>query len=613
MAANPRSIPVGSLADLSPQFAFTRPDNRTFFDFQLAAVHFCADRLTANQATVLALDTGLGKTIVVRAITERLGAKCVAVSVPGALVRQFAESLRRYPWATAADACPSVAPIETGKQLRAAVGKNGFLVVNRALDPGATELFGACELLVFDECHQSQTLRAYKRAIALAPGCPCLFLSATASESEELINQFDPVQCHSHVRRLSGAPLLNKFATACFVIRKTARVLSRLGLAQPALSFLDVPLTIPPSHYLESVLRSLSFDYRNLDLRVHVLLALVDLYQEIATRAAPVLRCLLDEMARSKVVLACERGADERSRVLLGRPLPPELKLAGAAARRSRYCCPCCALTPAEYNYLNDLHLMAQPTPKPFWAEASGRALAAACVLLRFPSARALRTTLVHYPLPSDSVGFVLTSDKSAATRALTIKRFKAHGGYRAALKTLRQAGRGGGCHPTAIARVFAAGSGLSYFVVRKVASFLTRRRILLCDATVDVGFDLHHHLEAILTSQVPRSRVDVLQLVGRVSRICTEVKAQPAIGVVCHAASGTLEDVCFKKHIRRELDATVTDWEAQPPPPSNDEDDDGAALAAGVRARLLGFPDLLQHYEELRSRSRVCMRAIQR
>ena len=604
MAGATGEPPEGSGADLSPLFAFSRPDARTFFDFQLAAVHFCADRLQANRDAVLALDTGLGKTIVLRAVAERLNKTCVAVFVPGGLVRQVGESLRRYPWESTAAPVAAVHLAETGKQLRAAAGKKGFLVVNRALQltAEAATFLGDCDLLVFDESHQAQTMRVHKHTSGHAPGVPSLFLSASASEGEELVNYFNGV-AGAHSRRKAAPSLtVNKFAEANFVIKKTSRVLRLLGVARPELAFLEVPLNTEQAAYEDSLLRLIAYDYRNLDLRVHVVLAVIELFPAAAVRGRRVLLGLLNDMAHFKDVLPRDGKADERARALLGVEFPSNLRLGAGGGQRVRYRCACCNLTTAEYNYLNDIHLMAMPSPKPFWAEEKRNDVEAATLLIRFPSSKWITTTLKAFPVPADTVAFVLTSDKSAAARAIAVKRFKSHDGYRAALKSLRQAAH---CsRATAIGRVFAPMSGLAQYVVSKVGSFLARRRLLLCDSTVDVGFDLHKHLEGIITTQVPRSKVDLQQLIGRVSRICTDVEDQGPIRVVSHSTTGTLENILFKNHLQLEMEGESWGPPARPA-------EEAESLDARLRARLIGFPELLQRFELLRSGSLPCRHAI--
>ena len=63
---------VGALGDQGSRFDFARPHGGGFFDFQCAAVAFCVERLQAGQDAVLALDTGLGKTVVLRGILQAL-------------------------------------------------------------------------------------------------------------------------------------------------------------------------------------------------------------------------------------------------------------------------------------------------------------------------------------------------------------------------------------------------------------------------------------------------------------------------------------------------------------------------------------------------------------
>jgi hypothetical protein len=80
------------------------------------------------------------------------------------------------------------------------------------------------------------------------------------------------------------------------------------------------------------------------------------------------------------------------------------------------------------------------------------------------------------------------------------------------------------------------------------VESYLARPRLLLADATVDIGFDLHRHVDGLYISR--ETYVELCQISGRVSRIAVDREDQGTFDVYTHCIQDTLDDALFLKHI---------------------------------------------------------------
>jgi hypothetical protein len=89
-------------------------------------------------------------------------------------------------------------------------------------------------------------------------------------------------------------------------------------------------------------------------------------------------------------------------------------------------------------------------------------------------------------------------------------------------------------------------------FVKRTLSCFLAKRRIMICDNSVDLGFDLHRHVDALLLPRLVPDRTALLQLSGRISRIAVDIKDQGTIRILSNMYEGTLDEL-FLKHVQQE------------------------------------------------------------
>lgn len=516
------------VADAGPGFTFVRPDDRTLYDFQDAAVNHCVDRIKKTRRAVLALDTGLGKTCVVRSVVDRLGVKALVV-VPGGLVRQVAAALARFPWESPAAPSAVVVRAETGRELAAALGAlqpHGILVANRALRFSGSEMkrYG---LLVVDEVHQRQSavvVRKLGGAGCCFPRVPTLFVTASP-ESSWALPQLVFGNMRSWVRNA-------EWEQEVFLVKKTPRVQGILGVARPRPLLLDLPLADSDAYDAE-LMRML----------------------ETSMPASAVVRMTISVgFGIPRLLDGCRRCL----RVSLDRmdheTLSPELLVDAVtfaesgemSGDRSRWgpsgkgVCVCCGLTYGERVALARCHARNTPDPPPPWVHSS---LGVTSVVVRFPTKRALEDALQRHPVPSPVVSHILTSDKSASYRARLVQRFAGRDGQKTKLAVLSRAARNGTA-PELFLNVCALGMGTMFLSF--VEQCLARPRLLLADATVDVGFDLHRHVDGVYMPRLPPNRSELQQIVGRVCRIAVERKDQGTVDVISHRYRDSIDDILW-------------------------------------------------------------------
>jgi hypothetical protein len=580
----------GSLSDRSGLYSFIRPDGETLFDFQLAAVSHCVGRLAQGEAAVLGLDTGLGKTFTVRAVLDAMKARALVI-VPGGLVRQVAQSLRRMPWEKSDNLVVLIA--ETGKQLGGERPPHDVLVVNRALG-GASRDREQYDVVVVDEAHQRPSVRTVCRGYGRQRDTPVLFLTACPGEAPDLADWFRP-----YGSRRSAAHS-KAFAESCFVIEKTPRVLETLGAARPRMVLL--PGETPDlATYGTEVLHGLNYTGSIGPIsRARAVLHVADTFPMVAAAAARMVRYEAVEalsidppvtFPRGDFVRRCKDLCDAHNVPWPGPP--PVLVSEEGTAADERLRCRCCGLNDAECSALYTAHCRAAPTVLPPWAEEANHAKGFTSALVRFPNKSCIDDALRQHPVPPSVLVFVLTTDKSASYRSTLIKKFSSHDGQKAKLGILARAIRMGTA-PQALLRVGALGMGR--LLLTQVEQCLARPRLLLADSTVDVGFDLHRHINGVYMSNLVRTPAELRQITGRVSRIAVDRGDQGTIDVLTRTLPGTLDDL-FARHLAA-ADGPV--------------DDSCAPLlgtASRVRQLLSADPEALQLFEKLWSRAGSAVR----
>jgi hypothetical protein len=585
-----------SLLDRSHLYNFERPAGSSgFFDFQLAAVEHCVQRLQQGLPAVLGLDTGLGKTCTVGEVMRRLGGTALWIS-PGGLIRQTAQELRAPSCGLKDNQTPRViVKAETGKELQdLRIRTEGYdvAVVNRALGnlrkppPRADGSDIEFALTVVDEAHQmtSQLLRSYMPP--LSRRSPLLLVSACARSSNSMMDAF-----RSHGSRRRPDELAREYGEACFIVDKTERVLRCIGSAIPR--FVSVSLELSSKMRL-NYLDCLLFNIKNqAATRTSIRVALtagrfLDPKDEVEfvkiaaehANARPVDDTIRNEVreaffrlelpgAPSEAVdpiraIAISNG-NSNDNAIITRVAPSSSSKRRAssfdedivnkesssstiiATTTNNTTCQCCGLTSAEYRSLYRCHVKSLSADRPIWTINDKTSNHGFCsTLVRFPSARALDDAIKSYPPPPSLDVFVLTSAKSAAYRARLVKRFASHGGQRYKLCVLARAVKNSKCPPL-LMRVLTIGGG---FFHKELVSYIANPRILVTDQTVDVGFDLHRHIDGLTTSHVLCSTGDVQQLVGRLARISVDrIGSRDTIDVITPIRANTLDEF-FAKHL---------------------------------------------------------------
>merc|ERR1712187_88866 len=84
---------------------------------------------------------------------------------------------------------------------------------------------------------------------------------------------------------------------------------------------------------------------------------------------------------------------------------------------------------------------------------------------------------------------------------------------------------------------------------------FLFRRHVLVCDQTVDVGFNLHRFVTSICSESFIPKYDALQQFVSRVNRIAVDQDTQPHITVDMNLVEDTLEEL-FSAHVELECEA---------------------------------------------------------
>jgi hypothetical protein len=582
---------LGSLSDKSGLYSFRRPDGETLFDFQIGAVAHCVSRLAQNAPAVLGLDTGLGKTCTVRAILDAMKARALVV-VPGGLVRQVAAGLRRQPWEKSNVLVVAVA--ETGKQLASDLGPHDVLVVNRALGGTMRHRYDY-DLIIIDEAHQAASMRVvYRCSYGQAKEIPVLFLTACPNEAPELADWFRPHGCRRTTAHTKA------FNEACFVVEKTPRVLAALGAARPRV--VEVPGAPPDlSKYAENLLRELRRS-GNVGpiVRARGALYIAKAIPVSAPQAARIVQEEVREVLkrdppvafpRGDFVRLCEKLCTENGLTWPGPPpvsLSEELPPTDAQLR-----CGCCGLTDGECAVLHAAHcwaVRAHTAEEPPWSEHSRCAKGFTSALVRFPNKSSIDAALRAHPVPDGVLTFVLTADKSAAYRSRLIKKFASHDGQKVKLAILARAMHRGTAPPMLL-QVGALGMGR--LLLSHVEQCLARPRLLLADSTVDVGFDLHRHIDGVYMSTIVRTPAELRQITGRVSRIAVDCADQGTVDVLTRTSPGTLDEL-FMRH----LSTTAAE---------RGIGESYAPLLKGanrIRELLSADPQLLQLFEKLWARA---------
>jgi hypothetical protein len=547
--------------DRSGQYLFTQ-DDKKLFDFQVAAVDFCIDKLTKAPTmdgpafkAVLGLDTGLGKTSTSLEIIRKLGKKTIFIQ-RSALIYQTVAALKKQPWEKA----PSTDVIIFANDHKALASsirrKHTVLVCNRVL-PFAEHLryYG---LVVVDEAHMlgEKTLRDIYRL-----KLPTLFVTASPFERKLLIT------FGHNPRGLYSLP------DACFLVSKTPRVVDLLGVAKVRFDVVekDINIRLYFCNMMDAVIDFFKYHAKTAEFPILLYLVEYAMMQGYLT----ILPDFSKHLCSSLSQLIQSAGQDELHCIdIVGWHRPSSVRfVAPFAARllkvldtngisslpiehwdvvveaagqvpRSRHLCPCCGLTNSEYHALYRCHVTC--TSAADVLSEAGRASHGS--LFSNAIVRCNTHTEVHELISnSNDEGLMLiplVSTQTSAYRAKMINTFCSFGGVRGKLHTFMRGLESSEDPLTQQVMEFGFGE-----FRRIVSSFVVQKRILVADRTVDVGIDLHKYCDAVIVPRVMSSAVELQQLTGRLVRICTKKQSQGHVRVCTGLNKGTL-DAVFLKHI---------------------------------------------------------------
>lgn len=586
------------------------------------------------------------------------GGMVAMVVVPGGLVRQVSAGLARYPWEKRDSR--TVHKIETGvhatKILNTDKGAlvGAVLVVNRALSH-INAVAKLCNVVVIDEAHQAQSVRSIPyccKSISSVgkswyhyyftpddtddndAGPRILFSTASPHDAPALMGWFagdsDSGSLFSARRAATGRSggsasdgirnFLRLFSESCFIIRKTPAARKALNLPEARvlehscarLEHGDDGVSSSMTTYCERTVSNLVNQYGiRPPVRLRALLAFADYVPESQALCATGLRRAIEGYAAepNPRIMFLRQDDLDRTKALLtrhGHALPPSLLTPTPTLVSTKGhvpgLCPCCALTESERSLLRSAHNNSLPPKEPPWAQKEappkiGRTRGAifTSVLVRFSDKSQIDAMLSEYPLPDNCLAFELTTAKSAGYRGNLVKTFASHDGQRAKLAVIGRAIARGTC-PRALVKIGSIGLG-SWFL-KTLESYLARRRFLLADATVDVGFDLHRHLDGIMVDGVLASAVEVEQLTGRVSRVAPDIKQAKTVDVIVRTVPGTLDSVLMT-HLNTVMSSASSG--------GSGELAEEEPVAKRARRLLAPDPEALQLFERLSSRDDTC------
>ena len=542
------------------------------FDFQAACAEWLVARFASASRSGYALvemDAGCGKTRALGAFLKRLdrtGRPALYVT-PGGLVRQTVQELGKV----GLECCKAESTKEflrhskRQEDKRLPGGDRPVFVVNAALTRTWMPHLSECSCLVLDEAHRF-SVEALRRIGDAVRACAVVLASATPAAG-------------SGVARLAHAAAGSQH----FVMLKTPALASALNMS--GVRLVADPQPPPPEHphcaFLDALAGSLS---AWLSLVLLLALARADagpVDSQVCEGARVDHRVTAAWVALWTQQLGAERRAWSFGRrcrhealgvpalmaeATSSRELAPELcarmqeQLSAAPAdaqRNSRPLCACCGLQEEEIQGLASLQrrwLPAVRTPCP--CDWSVRDALFVRAILRLPSAEEVHEYRRRVASRSQGDGgFVccyVASDLCAAQRAIRVRSFSRARCSRAAFAVLRRSGLGQeGTVGAAVARI---GEGA---LLSRILEMAADRALLVCDARCgDVGYNLQCTTHMVCP-HIPRSSEEVLQLVGRSSRITPGTQAAH-VELMCMPRQGTGESLLLQ-HVQRNDGIKVT------------------------------------------------------
>jgi hypothetical protein len=447
------------------------------FDFQEEALQHCLERLRAGKSTLLALDTGLGKTVVACEILRILDSRAL-VFCPSGLSQQLAAGLR-----VKRGNSLDVMHADTGLELNEALRLNPqILVVNWSVHWTA-DLFVDRDLLVLDEAHKVQGRRMKMMRACLPVSAPLLYLTAQPTKME-------------HFWRRRSEELFS----GAFVLEKTPALLKAIGASQPKILLNHCSL-----HDEKKYLASLRSFFS-------------------------------DGMTLTNDMLCAAKAISEQLGVVILSPAQLHLVI------RPSDVCPGLVSLLMYNSHSRALNESTSMCSQP-WKAGLPAALNSKCLLMRCTTDAELKS-VCEVPSCEGVVVHCLTSRLTSTQRNKVVVNLSTGKSVMVALRRSSQASSG------AFALILSL--GCAWFLKELREYLLPKLTILAADKSVDLGYNLHHHIDSVFMKRMPSDFESIKQLVGRVCRAspCRRGRGDE-VNIVVNCYKNTL-DFFFFEHLKR-------------------------------------------------------------
>lgn len=614
--------------DVSEDFAFVRNHDDRFFDFQIAAIEKATNVLLSNKSFCLACDAGLGKSLcaakIISNFIEQRPQSQILLVAPGSLVHQLTKTLTNYPWGEETGLKPKL--IQKGVELAAAIEDlqcKDVLICNKALK--WVEHLDKFTLIVHDEMH----VLSYDRSRQLRDRL-LLCLTATPEHAFHMYSALNFQCCHDpNPHEVAKADVRARMIN----IRKTTRVMQLVGTAKTVLQKWD---TEHPNltHYYAQLFHWADTFAQPIP-RIVYLSTIVKLALENGVSPLPDLsperleahvkdairqsgNIMIRNSLRFHRMMAAQALAARRiySRVtqlsstydfnvpILADATLQEAFVASQALEHS-VCgineLASCGLLMSELQTLHAIHCAYAPEPQLVCSQRSqekfGETQRFTAAIVRLPTQREAKRKFNALKNDTRIQPFLLSSSLTAAGRTNAIRKFSSFGGLRSKWTCFRRQIHNSTnplCH-----EIFSGCFGDIF--ISSLSSYLVKKRILVCDNTIDVGLDMHRVTDAIIIPRLIATQTEFHQLLGRCSRIATERSSQGSVELTTSKIIGTLDEL---------FDRNIQLGEDVPHPKTRSFYETFEIMAGEIAKRLVGDPVLSDYFDEnVRKRARYFTR----
>jgi hypothetical protein len=249
-----------------------------------------------------------------------------------------------------------------------------------------------------------------------------------------------------------------------------------------------------------------------------------------------------------------------------------------------------CGLTMGELHTLHSIHCSYTPEPKLVCSHNRqsrfGETLRFTAAIVRLPTQREAKRKFNALKNDPRIQAFLLCSSQTAMERTSSIRKFSSFGGLRSKWTCFKRQihnSTNRHCHD-----IFSGCFGSIF--LSSLSSFLVKKRILVCDNTIDVGLDMHRVTDAIIIPRLIATRTEFHQLLGRCSRIATEQSEQGSVELTTSKMIGTLDEL---------FDRNIQLGEYIPHPKTRSFYETFEVMAGEIAKRLSDDPVLAEFFDE--------------